>query len=71
MKRQPECMCFSLGDKEAKTKNKILQSIEENTRWLENHYRESGIRTIYEENQGNHFQNANGRKAKGIRWILQ
>ena len=71
MKRQPECMYFSLGNKEAKTKNKILRSVEENTRRLENRYREAGIRTIYEENQGNHFQNAEERMAKGIRWILR
>ena len=71
LKRQPEGMDFSLGNKEAKTRNKMLQSVEENTRWLENHYRASGIRTIYEENQGNHFQNANERMAKGICWILQ
>lgn len=71
MKRQPECMYFSLGNKEARTKNKILQSVEENTLWLENHYREFGIRTVYEENQGNHFQQANERMAKGICWILQ
>lgn len=71
MKRQPECMYFSLGNKEARTKNKILQSVEEKTLWLENHYREFGIRTVYEENQGNHFQKANERMAKGICWILQ
>ncbi len=71
MKRQPECIYFSLGNKEARTKNKILQSVEENTLWLENHYREFGIRTVYEENQGNHFQQANERMAKGICWILQ
>lgn len=71
MKRQPECIYFSLGNKEARTKNKILQSVEENTLWLENHYREFGIRTVYEENQGNHFQKANERMAKGICWILQ
>ena len=71
MKRRPECMYFSLGNKEARTRNKILQSVEENTRWLENRYRTSGIPTIYEENQGNHFQNANERMAKGIRWILR
>ena len=71
MKRQPKCIYFSLGNKEAKTRNKILQSVEENTLWLENHYREFGIRTAYEENQGNHFQQANERMAKGICWILQ
>ncbi|MBE6105662.1 alpha/beta hydrolase [Anaerovibrio lipolyticus] len=71
MKRQPKYIYFSLGNKEAKTRNKILQSVEENTRWLEKHYREFGIRTVYEENQGNHFQNANERMAKGICWILQ
>ena len=32
---------------------------------------DKGIKTIYEENEGNHFQNADLRMAKGIKWILE
>ena len=69
-KRLPERIYFSLGDREAKTRNKLLQSVEENTNWLQNWYREMGIETILEMNPGNHFQNAAGRMAKGIAWVI-
>ena len=70
-KRQPECVYFSLGDKEAKTKNKILRSVEENTRRLKDFYEAAGIETVFEMNSGNHFQHADERMAKGIVWILR
>ena len=62
---------FSLGNRESKTKNKVLQTVEENTKKIEKFLREQGIKTIYEENEGNHFQNADLRMAKGIKWILK
>ena len=62
---------FSLGNRESKTKNKVLQTVEENTKKIEKFLREQGIKTIYEENEGNHFQNADLRIAKGIKWILK
>ncbi len=71
LKRKPECIYFSLGDKEAKARNKILQSVEENTRALEKYYHEMGISTVMEMNPGNHFRNPEERMAKGIRWILE
>ena len=38
---------------------------------LEQIYNLQGIKTIYEENDGNHFKDAVLRMAKGIKWILQ
>ena len=71
MTRAPERLYFSLGDKEARSKNKILQSVEENTRWLKKWYEDNGIATIFELNPGNHFQNAAERMARGICRILR
>ena len=62
---------FSLGNRESKARNKVLQTVEENTKKTEKFLREQGIKTIYEENEGNHFQSADLRIAKGIKWILK
>ena len=69
--KQPERVYFSLGDKEAKTRNKILRTVEENTRALKKRYESAGIKTVFELNPGNHFQDAPERMAKGIAWILE
>lgn len=66
-----EKIYFSLGDQESKTQNKVFMSVETNTKEIEQFYRENGIATIYEENEGNHFQDAEWRMAKGIKWILE
>ena len=62
---------FSLGNKESKVKNQILSTVEKNTVEFEKLYNSRGIQTVYEENQGNHFQDADLRMAKGIKWILE
>ena len=71
MKGSPHCIYFSLGDKEASTRNKILRPVEKNTRRLQEIYSATGIRSTLEMNPGNHFQNATERMARGIVWILQ
>ena len=71
LQKIPDKIYFSLGDKESKTKNQILKTVEENTVALKNFYAESGIETIFELNPGNHFQNSAERTAKGISWILE
>ena len=70
MKRVPECIYFSLGDKEARTRNKVLQPVEKNTRLLKDYYEGKGISAVMEMNPGNHFTDDIGRTAKGICWIL-
>lgn len=62
---------FSLGNKESKVRNEVLATVEENTKKLEQMYKLQGIKTIYEENDGNHFKDAELRMARGIKWILQ
>lgn len=61
---------FSLGDKESKVKNKVLATVEDNTKDIEKIYNLQGINTIYEKNEGNHFKDASLRMAKGIKWII-
>lgn len=48
-----------------------MSKVEENTKILEQFYKAQGIQTIYEENEGNHFQDVSLRLAKGIRWSLE
>ena len=69
-KRKPDRVYFSLGDKESHTKNQTMKSVEANTRLLCENYSEHGIRTTFELNPGNHFQDAELRLAKGIAWML-
>lgn len=67
----PKTIYFSLGDREARTNNKILQTVEDNTREIEKHLAEHGINTVFELNKGNHFQQGALRTAKGIKWTLE
>jgi len=68
--KMPEKIYFSLGNKESKTKNIIMSRVEENTKHIEKFYMKQGIKTIYEENEGNHFQDVSNRIVKAICWIL-
>ena len=47
----------------------ILKTVEDKTKEIYD-YLSNNINTIYEENQGNHFQDGILRMAKGIEWIL-
>ena len=67
----PRTIYFSLGDREAHTRNPILRTVEENTREISRCLAENGVNTVFEMNKGNHFQQCALRIAKGIRWILQ
>ncbi len=60
---------LSLGDKESNTKNIILAKVEDNTKCLYDNLKDK-INSLYEENPGNHFQDANLRVAKGIKWLV-
>jgi hypothetical protein len=60
---------FSLGDKEAKTRNQVLQTVEVHTKEVADLLDGLGIETIFELNEGNHFKDADLRLAKGIKWI--
>ena len=68
--RKPDKVYFSLGDKEARTRNNLLGTVEDKTKEIYEHYKDSGIDTVFELNPGNHFKDADIRLAKGIAWIL-
>ena len=69
-KKSPDCIYFSLGDKEHKTRNPFLQTVRQNTEEMEDFYKQQGIATTFQLNPGNHFQDAALRTAAGIRWVL-
>ena len=49
----------------------LLKTVEDNTRWLYEHYLAQGINTVFELNNGNHYMQTQRRMAKGIQWSLK
>lgn len=70
MKGRPNCLYFSLGDKESSTGNPILNVVQHNTEEIESFCHAKGITTTFVLNSGNHYQACNQRTASGIAWIL-
>ena len=69
-KRLPDKIYFSLGDKEANTRNPVLKTVEYDTRELSEYFKNLGSEVIFELNKGNHFTDTVLRSAKGIKAIL-
>ena len=69
-KSRPDCIYFSLGDKEAKTRNPILKTVQENTEEIWAFYQSKGIDTVFQLNPGNHFVHGLERTVAGIQWLL-
>jgi len=70
LKGKPEHLYFSLGDKECRTGNVYLKSVQSNTEELAAFYRGRQIDTVFQLNPGNHFVDALKRSAMGIQWLL-
>ncbi|MBR0465081.1 MAG: alpha/beta hydrolase [Clostridia bacterium] len=68
--RCPDKLYLSLGDRESRTRNPVLSAVHENTALILRRFEGLGVRSVFEENPGNHFQDAPLRMAKGIAWIL-
>ncbi len=68
--RKPNTIYLSLGDQERRTRNQVLSRTETCMKQLYSIYQKKGIRTIFEFNPGNHYENAEYRIAKGITWTL-
>ena len=66
----PDCMYFSLGDKESKTRNPVLQYVRKNTEEIQAFYQGEGIDTMFQLNPGNHYNHAIERTAAGLCWLL-
>ncbi|MCM1577432.1 MAG: alpha/beta hydrolase-fold protein [Ruminococcus sp.] len=71
LKKIPEKIYFSLGDKECKTKNPYFKTVQKNTEAIEEFYRRQGVETVFILNSGGHVDNVTERTAAGIRWILE
>lgn len=69
-KPRPDCVYFSLGDKESKTRNRILKSVRQDTEEIYDFYRALGVDTVFKLNPGNHNDNGVKRTAAGIAWLL-
>lgn len=69
-KRLPDCLYFSLGDKESKTRNPILRSVRKNTEEIQAFFQAKGIDTAFQMNPGNHYHHAAERTAAGVAWLL-
>ena len=69
-KRRPDCIYFSLGDREAKTRNPVLKTVQENTEEIQAFYQGEGIDTVFQLNSGNHFVQGIERTVAGIQWLL-
>lgn len=70
MKKKPDHLFFSLGDKEAETGNPYLHAVQEDTEAIADFCRNQGIHTAFEMNPGNHQANVTARTAKGISWMM-
>ena len=68
--RLPDKIYFSLGDKEANTRNPVLKTVQDKTIELSEYFKILGSEVIFELNPGNHFTDTILRSAKGIKAIL-
>lgn len=68
--KTPDRIYLSLGDAEAKTRDKNLAPVLKNTEFLADLYKSQNIPTIFELNPGNHFTETILRTAKGIKSLL-
>lgn len=62
----PDYIYLSLGEAEAKTRDKNLAPVRKNTEKIAELYKSQNIPTVFELNPGNHFTDTIGRTAKGI-----
>ncbi len=71
MKRRPDAVYFSLGDKESQTDNPYFKTTQGYTDEIQKFYEEQGIDSVFVLNPGNHYVNGDQRTAAGIDWILR
>ena len=69
--RVPERVYFSLGDREAQTKNARLARVEQCTAEAERLLARTGAETVFEHNAGGHFADVPARMARALRWLLR
>ena len=67
----PDCLYLSLGNKEHKTKNPLMRTVQSNTEQIVSYLRTLDIPVTFEVNEGGHFDQPAQRTAKGICWIAE
>lgn len=70
-RHRPDKFYFSLGTKEIKTRNPLLQTVGQHTEAICAHCQRQGICTVLQWNPGNHYAHSAERTAAGIAWLLQ
>lgn len=70
MKHAPDKIYLSLGDKEARTRQPLMKTVQENTEKIAAYYQSLGYDVTWELDPGNHFRDPMLRSAKGILKIL-
>lgn len=71
IKSAADCIYLSLGDRESRIANPVLQKTQSIFEKLNSCYRSQGINSVFELNRGNHFMHPEMRVAKGIKWVLE
>ena len=66
----PSKVYLSLGDREAKTRNPVMATVEDNAKAAATLYKGKGVDVVLEMNKGGHFDEPALRTAKGIAWLL-
>ena len=69
--KHPDKLYFSLGDREAKTRNPYLKNVQQDTEQIVSCFQRKGLNVAWELNPGNHFKDADFRSAKGIKALLE
>lgn len=67
----PEALYLSIGDKERRTRHPLMRQGQQVTERLAAQYAAAGVKTAFVLEPGNHFQDAAGRMARGLAWLLR
>lgn len=62
---------LSLGEREEKTRNTVMQSVGDKTRQIYQYLQNNGNRCIYEVNEGGHFNDVEKRIEKAVNWMIK
>ena len=62
---------LSLGNKEEKTRNKVMAAVGDRIREAEALLKTQGVHCVLEWNEGNHFRDADRRTARAFFWVMQ
>ena len=67
--RVPDCVYFSVGEREKLGRNAAFRSIEDCTKRVCSLLESRGARTVFELNPGGHFDDPAGRMRRAVEWL--